>query len=183
MKDDNNGEDKKGHVQPDQEGTHSGAVATNEADDDNISQDFDETFKNIKCEFDDKKKTYSQQYEEEVHFGPDDNSASEDANDCSQDFDESTHFQVYADPLIPELAVTKETNKIASTSQACPPPIVDHVKDEHQMAGQVIGTKLKNMELQQQIIAEKLISDVLYYGRLGMLEIDTRLQNLKISPM
>jgi hypothetical protein len=151
----------------------------------------------------DNKQELSHPSQDENLFNADDNKFSNDDNDGSQDgdtIDENSYDPLLTEydipeetnkmsssPLLTEYDIPEETNKMNSAPLACPPPIrttlVEQcVKDEHQMTGQVIGTKLKNMDISQQIIAEKLISDVLYYGRLGMLEIDTRLQNLKISP-
>lgn len=45
--------------------------------------------------------------------------------------------------------------------------------DECTVAGKRIAFQLRGMEERQKVIAEKLISDVMFYGKLGKLDEDT----------
>jgi Alcohol dehydrogenase transcription factor Myb/SANT-like len=132
----------------------------------------------------------------------DDDGEDEDENDQSQDDDddddndnnectkESNHSEdSYQDPLLtdgdqsldtPKRETRKRTSEIATCSQPLKKLIVEeYAKDEHFLTGQTIAAKLKNMTVNQQIIAEKLIFDVLYYGRMEKLDMETSLQSLK----
>lgn len=55
-------------------------------------------------------------------------------------------------------------------------------EDEYMVAGKRIGFQLKDLEPNQRIIAEKLISDVIFYGKTKKLTEDSRIEcNNKIN--
>lgn len=43
-------------------------------------------------------------------------------------------------------------------------------EDEYSVVGNIIALQLKGMDEKQRLIAEKLVSDVMFYGRMGKVE-------------
>jgi Alcohol dehydrogenase transcription factor Myb/SANT-like len=110
----------------------------------------------------------------------DSNNEDKDENDCTQD---SSSSEDSNDPLLVAMDKPRETRKRSSRVAESPPPLkktYEEVgKNEHDLFGQTIAAKIKNMSVNQQILAEKLIFDVLCFGRMERLEMETSIENLK----
>jgi Alcohol dehydrogenase transcription factor Myb/SANT-like len=126
-----------------------------------------------------------QQIKEEIEENDQDSVCSEEENDRDQDGDDTIECRSYSensyDPLLTDNEVPDDTGTGSSTAVTCPLVVVKNEEDELYLTGQAIAAKLKTMEKEQQIIAEKLIFDVLCYGRLGKLNMSTKLQNFENS--
>jgi Alcohol dehydrogenase transcription factor Myb/SANT-like len=140
------------------------------ADDDDMEDDNDG----------DDKEDYSCNGDEDQH-----NSSEDDRNDNDECTKDSSHLDDSQDPLLVEMNKKsgKTKNKVSTAVVIAPPPenptIDEPKRDDHDLFGQTIASKIRKMSGNQQIMAEKLIFDVLCYGRLERLDMGTSIQNLK----